>query len=48
MFKKNLNTEGESVNSVWGVSDPLKRQFLSGLFVGIAIGICLGRLFWGP
>lgn len=28
----------------YGVSDPLQRKFLAGLFVGIAIGISLGGL----
>ena len=38
VFKKGADKE-----SVWGVSDPLKRQFLAGLCIGIVIGTCIGR-----
>lgn len=38
VFKKGADKE-----SVWGVSDPLKRKFLAGLCIGIVIGTCIGR-----
>ena len=39
IFKKS----GEEPKAAWGVADPAKRQFLAGLFLGIAIGVALGR-----
>ena len=39
MFSKTTDS-----NSAWGVSDPMKRQFLAGLCIGIAIGLAVGRL----
>lgn len=39
MFKKSLEAK-----KVWGVSDPLMRQFLAGFFVGTVFGISIGQL----
>lgn len=39
MFKRTSSSK-----SAWGVSDPLKRQFLAGLFVGSVIGMGLTKL----
>lgn len=42
MFKKTTDSK-----SAFGVSDPLKRQFLAGLCVGVVIGLAIARLI-GP
>lgn len=39
MFKKSVDSK-----SAWGVSDPLKRQFLAGFCIGTVVGIGIGRL----
>ena len=42
MFAKQVDKPGEAA-SVWGISDPLRRRFLSGVCIGIAVGIFIGR-----
>ncbi|WP_447938971.1 hypothetical protein [Pseudoxanthomonas mexicana] len=39
MFKKDASNK-----KPFGVSDPLKRKFLVGFFVGAVVGIGIGRL----
>ena len=41
MFK---TSDGTSAKPFLGVTSPLKRYFLAGLSLGVAIGIGLGRL----
>lgn len=42
MFAKQNTTTGDG--PVRDIADPMTRRFLSGLLVGVAVGICLGRL----
>jgi hypothetical protein len=44
MFLEKSSSENEDKRTVWGISDPIKRYFLAGLFVGIGIGIAVGGI----
>jgi hypothetical protein len=44
MFLEKSSSENEDKRTVLGISDPIKRYFLAGLFVGIGIGIAVGGI----